>query len=71
MSAPHSFTVAVDGGDLFVGQWGDRGPVVLALHGITSSHLAWSIAGEQLTAEVQLIAPDLRGRGNSSELPGP
>jgi len=40
------------------------------VHGITASHLAWAVIAEAMP-EVRLIAPDLRGRGRSSGLPGP
>ncbi|HYO18179.1 MAG TPA: alpha/beta fold hydrolase, partial [Dermatophilaceae bacterium] len=63
----------MDGGTLRVGEWGPgdpAAPTVLAVHGITASHLAWApIARACPTARV--IAPDLRGRGRSAGLPGP
>ena len=65
--------IAVDGGLLHVGVWGpDSGdvPVVLAIHGITASYLSWAPVARQLS-DVRLIAPDLRGRGRSADLPGP
>lgn len=72
MTVPYSrITVPVEGGDLAVGVWGLAGPVVLAVHGITSSHLAWSVVAEQLAGRVRLAAVDLRGRGLSAGLPGP
>jgi pimeloyl-ACP methyl ester carboxylesterase len=47
--------------------------VVLAVHGITASHLAWQAVARELVEEtgVCVLAPDLRGRGRSSRLPGP
>ena len=69
--APRIRTVAVDGGELTVGEWGDpEAPPVLATHGITASHLAWTRVAEALPQH-RLIAPDLRGRGRSNGLPGP
>jgi len=63
--------VEVRGGRLRVGVWGpDDGPAVLAVHGVTANHLSWALVAEALPG-VRLIAPDLRGRGRSSELPGP
>lgn len=63
--------VEVTGGRLRVGIWGaDGSPVVLAVHGITANHLSWALVAEALP-EVRLVAPDLRGRGRSGELPGP
>lgn len=72
--------VPVRGGELRVGTWrsadaGEQPPrdVVLALHGITSSHQAWALVAAELTRApgVLVLAPDLRGRGRSAQLPGP
>lgn len=64
-------TVAVAGGDLTVGHWGQQGPVVLGLHGITAHHQSWPFVARALSGDHQFVAPDLRGRGGSRELPGP
>ncbi|WP_141932420.1 alpha/beta fold hydrolase [Microbacterium sp. SLBN-146] len=65
--------VPVAGGDLRVGIWDPTGDErtadVLLIHGITSSHLAWSFVVERLPG-VRGIAPDLRGRGGSNGLEG-
>lgn len=73
--------VTVPGGQLRVGCWDSAdvaagAPVrhgVLAFHGITASHLAWTPVARALTVRdgVRVIAPDLRGRGRSNGLPGP
>ena len=68
---PERFDVAVDGGRMCVARWGDSGPVVLAIHGITASHMTWPWVALELQDEAQVIAPDLRGRGGSRDLPGP
>jgi len=67
--------VPVRGGDLRVGIWEpesepEGAPTVLAVHGITASHRCWVSLARQLP-DVRLIAPDLRGRGRSNDLPGP
>lgn len=65
--------VPVDGGALRVAEWGPDDPTVptvLAVHGITASHLAWAPIA-RACPRVRLIAPDLRGRGRSAGLPGP
>ena len=65
--------VAVNGGALRVGEWSPEdpaAPTVIAVHGITASHMSWAMVAQALP-EVRLIAPDLRGRGRSAELPGP
>lgn len=64
-------TVRVDGGELTVGVWGADGPLVVAAHGITSSHLAFGLLGPELGRDHRVVAPDLRGRGRSRDLPGP
>ena len=70
---PETFPVAVAGGALLVARWdaGPGAPVVLAPHGITASHLSWPLVAAALAGEVTLVAPDLRGRGASADLPGP
>jgi lipase len=62
--------VPVPGGSLHAIRWGDTGPVVLAVHGITATHMAWLEVAHRLP-DVTLLAPDLRGRGRSAQLPGP
>ena len=62
--------VDVRGGPLRVGIWGtEAGAPVLCVHGITANHLAWQLVAEALP-DLRIVAPDLRGRGRSSELPG-
>lgn len=73
MSGP--FAVPVAGGTLRGLVWdglegGDRS-LVVAVHGITSSSRFWTLVGDALAGEVTLVAPDLRGRGDSADLPGP
>jgi lipase len=66
-------TVAVDGGDLTVGLWGPDdpdAPTVVAVHGITASHRCWPLVAEALPG-TRVVAPDLRGRGRSADLPAP
>ena len=68
--------VAVAGGALRVARSGPEASgadaVVLAVHGVTSSHLAWRAVARELAApDVCLLAPDLRGRGRSARLPAP
>ncbi|MBW3605898.1 MAG: alpha/beta hydrolase [Actinobacteria bacterium] len=65
------YRVAVAGGDLAVTRWGEADHIVLAAHGITASHQAWATLADTLPDDLSLIAPDLRGRGDSTALPGP
>ena len=63
--------VPVDGGDLRVLLWGTGRRVAVALHGITASGMSWQAVARQMPPGWTLAAPDLRGRGRSSDLPGP
>jgi lipase len=70
--APYSsFDVPVTGGSLHVGRWGVGDRVVMAAHGITGNHRSWQGVARALGPDVSLVAPDLRGRGSSTKLPGP
>ncbi|MHB1171890.1 MAG: alpha/beta fold hydrolase [Lacisediminihabitans sp.] len=73
MSDYQTFRAPVSGGTLFGGIWApdDReAPAVLAIHGVTASHLSWPFVAARLEA-FRVIAPDLRGRARSRDLPGP
>lgn len=63
--------VAVEGGKLTVARWPGDGPTVLLVHGISASHLAWARVVRALPPNLNILAPDLRGRGASASLPGP
>lgn len=66
--------VPVDGGPLRVGVWEPVGPdvagTVLLVHGVTASHRAWLQVVDALP-HWRVVAPDLRGRGRSRDLPAP
>ncbi|MDJ0339444.1 alpha/beta fold hydrolase [Cryobacterium sp. PH31-O1] len=65
------FHAPVDGGELFGGQWrAQQSATVLAVHGITASHLTWPWLADRLPGQ-RVVAPDLRGRARSNALPGP
>ncbi|UQX10376.1 alpha/beta fold hydrolase [Candidatus Mycobacterium methanotrophicum] len=66
-----TYDVPVDGGNLKIGRWGDGGEVVLAAHGITGNHLHFAALADQLIPDFTVVAPDLRGRGRSSQIVGP
>ncbi|USQ77664.1 alpha/beta fold hydrolase [Ornithinimicrobium cryptoxanthini] len=67
--------VPVRGGTMRVAVWEPRSgdpqaPTIVAVHGITSSHVAWALVAQALP-DVRIVAPDLRGRGGSRDLPAP
>lgn len=68
----HEINAPVDGGELWAGEWREDsgGLAILAVHGITASHRAWDEVAARLP-DRRFIAPDLRGRGRSNELPPP
>lgn len=64
-------SVAVTGGELAVARWPGEGDVVLAVHGITGNHRWWAETVDALAGRATVLAPDLRGRSLSADLPGP
>lgn len=63
----------VAGGLLHGGRWrhgGGSAPTALLVHGVTANHRSWSSVASALPG-VDVVAPDLRGRGGSRSLPGP
>ncbi|WP_433255100.1 alpha/beta hydrolase [Streptosporangium sp. CA-135522] len=63
--------VDVPGGRLRVARFGAGPRLIVAVHGITASLMAWNAVARRLPAEWSLVAMDLRGRGHSADLPGP
>jgi pimeloyl-ACP methyl ester carboxylesterase len=49
----------------------DDATLVIAVHGITGNSHYWLGVARELGDGVRLVAPDLRGRGESRDLPGP
>ena len=48
---------------------GGQGPPLLLLHGAPLSHLSWRLITPELAKTYTVVAPDLRGYGDSSKLP--
>ena len=65
--------INVAGGELAVFQYGETtAKSTLAIHGITSNHLAWQhFAAHAVNSGYVVYAPDLRGRAASNKLPAP
>ena len=51
--------------------WGERGPVILCVHGITSSLRSWTRFAERFAETHRVVAYDQRGHGDSAALLGP
>lgn len=62
-------TLNINGAELKVLDQG-QGPVVLLVHGFPLTHAMWRPQIEALAADYRIIAPDLRGFGESSVTPG-
>jgi lipase len=63
----------VRGGLLHAGRWSPDGAAaqtVLAVHGVTATHRSWNSVAAAAHG-LDILAPDLRGRGRSRGLPGP
>ncbi|WP_061294810.1 alpha/beta hydrolase [Herbidospora cretacea] len=63
--------VPVPGGELRLATFGAGPRLIIAVHGITASLMAWAAVGEALPDGWRLAAMDLRGRGHSRDVPGP
>jgi pimeloyl-ACP methyl ester carboxylesterase len=63
--------IPVTGGAYRVARWPGEGRAVLAVHGITASHMAWPRVIRAFQGDHDVYAPDLRGRGDSGALPPP
>ena len=55
-----------DGAVTTVQQWGERGPMLVCVHGLSSSRRGWARIAEHLAARYRVIAYDQRGHGDSS-----
>lgn len=68
---PNPTTYDVHDGTLHALRFGTGPRIALAVHGISASAMAWSAVAAALPDDWSLVAPDLRGRGASRDLPGP
>jgi pimeloyl-ACP methyl ester carboxylesterase len=55
-----------DGALTTVEQWGERGPLLVCVHGLSSSRRGWARIAEHLAERYRVVAYDQRGHGDSS-----
>ncbi|GCB06614.1 alpha/beta fold hydrolase [Ralstonia sp. SET104] len=66
--AEHTVTINERGDRIGYRQWGERGPVVVLLHGISSSAASWLPCARMLSQTMRVLAWDAPGYGNSTPL---
>lgn len=64
------FYVSPNGVKIHFLEYGDEGPTVLLLPGITTPAILWSFVSERIAAYAHVLALDNRGRGLSDQRPG-
>lgn len=60
-----------DGAQTTLERWGDRGPVILCIHGMTSSRKSWERFAQHYGDRYRVYAYDQRGHGDSASVQGP
>lgn len=60
-----------DGAQTTLERWGDRGPVILCVHGMTSSRKSWERLAQRYADRFRVFAYDQRGHGDSAGVTGP
>ncbi|HVS45161.1 MAG TPA: alpha/beta hydrolase [Verrucomicrobiae bacterium] len=69
---PQTETLTLDDGAItHVDFWGERGPTLLCVHGMTSSRKSWELLGLHLADRYRVVAYDQRGHGDSAGVAGP
>ena len=60
-----------DGAQTTVETWGESGPVIVAIHGMTSSRKSWERFANEYAGRYRVVAYDQRGHGDSARVEGP
>jgi len=57
-----------DGAETLVEQWGERGPLLVGVHGLGASRRGWARIGEHFAGRYRVVAYDQRGHGDSAHV---
>ncbi len=60
-----------DGASTILDAWGESGPVIVCVHGISSSRKSWERFAQHAGASYRIFAYDQRGHGDSARVTGP
>lgn len=60
-----------DGASTTLERWGERGPMILCVHGMTSSRKSWVPFAQRFADRYRIAAYDQRGHGDAAEVAGP
>ncbi len=60
-----------DGAQTTLERWGERGPIILCVHGMTSSRKSWERLALHYADRFRIYAYDQRGHGDSAAVQGP
>jgi pimeloyl-ACP methyl ester carboxylesterase len=60
-----------DGAATTLERWGTSGPIMLCVHGMTSSRKSWYRLAKRFGDRYQVLAYDQRGHGDSAQIEGP
>lgn len=60
-----------DGAATCIETWGDRGPAIVCVHGMTSSRKSWVRFADRFKNRFQVVAYDQRGHGDAAHVRGP
>jgi pimeloyl-ACP methyl ester carboxylesterase len=56
-----------DGAETTVESWGERGPLLVGIHGLGASRRGWARIAEALAGRFRIVAYDQRGHGDHAE----
>ncbi len=60
-----------DGAHTTIETWGSRGPLIVCIHGMTSSRKSWTRFAAAFSDRYRVVAYDQRGHGDSAGVTGP